>query len=295
MRVAVLTSGSVTTPGWHVADLARAAAQLSVTLNVCHWRHLQSSVSEAGLTAMAGETPLHEMDVLLLRTMPAGSLEQIVLRMDIAGRLAASGVKVINSPRAVEMAVDKYLALASMAQVGLPTPRTVACQRYEDAMQAFEQMGSDVVVKPLFGSEGFGIQRLTDPDLAGRTFAHLAQLNAVIYLQQYIDHEGQDFRLFVLGGKVIAAMRRTHSSDWRTNISRGATGQPHEPTPRQVELALKAAAACDAMVAGVDILLDRQGRHWVIEVNAVPGWRELSRVTQIDVASLLLKEALACA
>lgn len=294
MRVAVLTSGSVTTPGWHLADLTRAAAQLNVALNVCHWRHLQSSVSEAGMTAMAGQTPLHEMDLLLLRTMPAGSLEQIILRMDIAGRLSAAGVKVINSPRAVEMAVDKYLALARMAQMGLPTPRTIACQRYEDAMQAFELLGRDAVIKPLFGSEGFGIMRLTDIDLAARTFAHLAQLNAVIYLQQYIDHDGQDYRLFILNGKVLAAMRRSHDSDWRTNISRGAAGHPHEPTARQVELALKAASACDALVAGVDIMLDRQGRHWVLEVNAVPGWRELSRVTQIDVASHVLKEAMAC-
>ncbi len=295
MRVAVLTTGSVVSPGWHLVDLQRAATAMNVNLQVCHWRQLHSEVSDAGVMARAGDVTLNDMDLLLLRTMPAGSLEQIILRMDIVGRLVEAGVQVINSPRAVEMAVDKYLALARMAQAGLPVPRTIACQRFDDAMTAYESLRGDVVAKPLFGSEGFGIMRLTDADLAARTFAQLERLDAVIYLQQYIDHGGQDYRLFVLGGEVLTAMRRRHDRDWRTNISRGATGHAHEPTPEQVELAIRAAAACDAFVAGVDVMVDRQGRHWVIEVNAVPGWRELARVTGMDVAHHVLKETMACA
>lgn len=305
MRVAVLTSGSTTSPGWHVRDLTRAAQAMGCVLHPCHWRSLSACVHSQNTAqnmkrpiARAGDLVLDEVDMLLLRTMPAGSLEQIVFRMDVIQRLEASGVKVVNSPRAVEMAVDKYLALSHMAQAGLPVPATMACQRYDDAMVAFEQLGGDVVVKPLFGSEGFGIMRLTDADLAARTFAHLEKLNAVIYLQQYIQHhdtasnasQGRDMRLFVLDGQVIAAMRRTNQGDWRTNIARGGKGEICQPTSAEISLAIQAAAACKTFVAGVDIITDAQGSHWVIEVNAVPGWRELARVTQIDIAHAILEK-----
>lgn len=310
MRVAVLTSGSTTSPGWHVRDLSRAADELGGDLGgelaVCHWRSLAATVGvHDGPVARAGDVILDDMDLLLLRTMPAGSLEQIVFRMDIIARLEASGVKVINPPRAIEMAVDKYLALSHMAQAGLPVPATFVCQKFDDAMAAFEKLGSDAVVKPLFGSEGFGVMRLTDTDLAARTFNHLEKLNAVMYLQAYINHQtagpnnsqnktapsiGCDLRLFVLDGQVLAAMRRTHASDWRTNISRGGKGEICEPTADQIQLAVQAAAACSTVVAGVDLLVDEQGKQWVIEVNAVPGWRELTRVTGVDVARKILEK-----
>ncbi len=110
--------------------------------------------------------------------MPPGSLEQVVFRMDALGRLEAAGATVINPPRAIECAVDKYLTTARLAAAGLLVPRTVACQTVEDAMAAFELLGGDVVIKPLFGSEGRGITRLQDEALAERAFRLLVQLGA---------------------------------------------------------------------------------------------------------------------
>ena len=308
MRIAVLTSGSTTSPGWHVRDLSRAAKAIGYELLPCHWRSLtarvwtQSNAADGlkqGPIAQAGDVVLDEMDMVLLRTMPAGSLEQIVFRMDIMQRLEASGVRVINSPRAVEMAVDKYLALSHMAKAGLPVPATAVCQRFDDAMAAFEQLGGDVVLKPLFGSEGFGVMRLTDIDLASRAFAQLEKMSSVMYLQAFIRHRlndssqaGSDLRLFVLDGQVLATMQRTNGSDWRTNISRGGKGALCEPSPRQIDLAIKAAGACQTFVAGVDVMVDEQGNDWVIEVNAVPGWRELASVTGVDIARSILEKVM---
>ena len=96
--------------------------------------------------------------------MPPGSLEQVVFRMDVLNRLQARGVTVLNSPRALEMCVDKYLASACLETAGLPVPPTIVCQDAETALEAFEQLGGDVVVKPLFGSEGRGMVRVSDPD-----------------------------------------------------------------------------------------------------------------------------------
>ena len=236
----------------------------------------------------SGEYGLQDFDCLLVRTMPPGSLEQVVFRMDALARLEAAGTPVVNPARAIETAVDKYLATARMEAAGLRVPRTVVCQTPEDAMQAFADLGGDVVLKPLFGAEGRGIARLTDEAMALRTFKLLADLRAVIYLQEFIEHEGCDIRVLLVGDKPLA-MRRRNPLDWRTNVSRGAIGETCELTDEMLDMARRAAEAVGAPLAGVDLLPDRDGLHYAIEVNAVPGWREISRVLNVDVAAMVLE------
>ena len=228
-------------------------------------------------------------DVILVRTMPPGSLEQIVFRMDLLGRLEATGTKVVNSPKSLECAVDKYLTTARLQSDGLPVPDTIVCEHEDDAMSAFKQLGGDVVVKPLFGSEGRGIVRVTDPDLAHRTFRTLMRLDAVLYLQKFIDHGGFDVRILVLDKQVIGGMRRRSANDFRTNVAREAVAEPHQPTPLEIDLALRASATTGAFISGVDLLYDASGQCYVIEVNAVPGWQAFGRVTGIDIATELIK------
>jgi ribosomal protein S6--L-glutamate ligase len=210
--------------------------------------------------------------------------------MDALHRLAAVGVPVWNPPRAVEAAVDKYLTLSLLERRGLPIPATWAGPSAEQALAAFEELGGDVVVKPLFGSEGRGIVRISDRELAWRCFHMLERTAAVLYLQRRIRHPGHDLRLFVLRGRVLAAMRRSaRGGEWRTNVAVGGEAEAWRPDPQAERLALAAADALGAEFAGVDLIedLDR-GSLVVLEVNAVPGWRALARVTGVDVAAALL-------
>lgn len=278
MHIALLAGGD----GWHVRDLRRAAAQQGHAAMTLDFRRLQASV---GLAA----DPLAEVDAILVRTMPPGSLEQVVFRMDVLHRLQARGVVVLNPPAALEVCVDKYLASARLAAADLPVPATIVCQDAEAALEAFHQLGGDVVVKPLFGSEGRGMVRVSDADLAWRAFRTLERLQSVLYLQQYVDHPGWDLRIFVLGGQILAAMRRLATDGWRTNVAQGGTTQVVHLSSQQEELALRAAAAVGAPVAGVDLLPGPEDRWYVLEVNAVPGWRALASVTDVDVAAALIR------
>jgi len=284
MRLAVLSSPD----SWYFGDLCRAAGNRHQLHCLPFQRLIASVARDPHPSFVAGETSLDEFDALLVRTMPPGTLEQVVFRMDVLGRIEHLGTPVVNPPRALEAAVDKYLALAKLQAAGLRTPPTVACQTFDDAMAGFEALGGDVVVKPLFGSEGRGILRVEDPALALRVFKALAQLGAVIYLQKFIAHDGFDFRLLLIGQQVLA-VRRHNPADWRTNVSRGATAEPLRPTPELVEMARRAAAAVGAPLAGVDILPGRDGHMYVLEVNAVPGWQATARTMQIDVAALVLE------
>ncbi|HUG60729.1 MAG TPA: 30S ribosomal protein S6--L-glutamate ligase, partial [Methylomirabilota bacterium] len=241
MRIVTLSSGT----GWHVQDLRRAAAITGHELVPCAWKALSAGVADGGPVARAGDVALDDADAVLLRTMPPGSLEQIVFRMDAVHGLHERGVRVVNPPRAIEVAVDKYLALRRLADAGLPVPPTITCQTLADARAAFAQLGGDAVVKPLFGSEGFGLTRVCDADVADRVFAAIERIGGVIYLQRFIDHGGSDLRLLVLAGRVLAAMRRRSAGDWRTNVARGGRGEPCAVEPALAALALRAAAACD--------------------------------------------------
>ena len=102
--------------------------------------------------------------------MPPGSLEQVVFRMDVLHRLGSSGKSCPQFAAGLETCIDKYLASARLEAAGLLVPATVVCQDADTAMEAFAELGGDVVVKPIFGSEGRGMVRVSDPELAWRTF-----------------------------------------------------------------------------------------------------------------------------
>jgi ribosomal protein S6--L-glutamate ligase len=278
MRLAILSSGS----GWHVKDLQRGAAALDHHLELIDFRRLQATVA-------AGHDPWEGYHGVLVRTMAPGSLEQVVFRMDILGRLEVSGVRVLNPPRALETCVDKYLTTARLSAAGLPVPPTIVCQSAEDALDAFETLGRDVIVKPLFGSEGRGMLRITDSDLAWRSFRVLERTQAVIYLQQFVANFGWDVRAFVVGGRIVAAIRRHANGGWRANVAQGGKAEAVRLNSVETVLALRAAEAVGTPVAGIDLLPAKNGELYVLEVNAVPGWRALAAATGEDIASQVVR------
>jgi tetrahydromethanopterin:alpha-L-glutamate ligase len=278
--------------GWHVEDLRRAAGRLGVSLHAVPFPRVRAVVGfrRDDNRVSAGEFDLTAADGVLVRMMPPGSLEQVVFRMDALHRVAAAGVPVLNPPRAVEAAVDKYLTLALLEAASMPVPPTWAGQSATEGLEAFEALGGDVVVKPLFGSEGRGLVRISDKELAWRILHALERSGAILYLQRAIRHPGHDYRVFVLRGEVIGVMRR-HATrgEWRTKVSLGGHAEPCRLDPEAERLALCAARAIGAEMAGVDLIpdLDR-GQLVVLEVNAVPGWRALARVTGNDIAASIL-------
>ena len=226
-------------------------------------------------------------DAVIVRGIPRGSLEQVIFRVDALHALVERGVTCVNGPRAIERTIDKFLASALLARAGVPTPRTIACERPEDALEAFEELGGDVIVKPLFGSMGAGMTRVDDADVASRVFEALALERAVYYLQEALPHDGRDMRALVIGGRVPAAIERI-GSGWRANLARGARAQATQLSAEQERLCLDAARALGVAYAGVDLLQTADGRDYVLELNGIPGWHGVQAVTGFDVAAALV-------
>jgi RimK family alpha-L-glutamate ligase len=277
MNIAILSLGQ----GWHVRDLQRAARAQGHVADLVDFRRIHAALAPA-TDCLAG------YDAVIVRTMPPGSLEQVVFRMDVLHRVQARGVTVLNPPAALETCIDKYLASARLEAADLPTPPTVVCQDAEPALEGFHKLGGDVIVKPLFGSEGRGMMRVSDPELAWRTFRTLERTQAVLYLQQFIAHAGWDLRGFVIGDRVLTGMRRHARKDWRTNVAQGGRAEAVQLTTEEEKLALAAAHAVGVQVGGVDLLPRPGGGYYVLEVNAVPGWRALAPATGVDVAAAII-------
>jgi RimK family alpha-L-glutamate ligase len=294
LRVGVLGA----TGSWHTARLLEALAARGHRCEAIPSTRLVSAIDARGTASVSapGGVRLDELDLLVIRGLPRGSLEQVIFRMDVLHLLAREhGVRCVNDPRAIERTIDKSWAGALLAAARVPTPPTVICERFEDALEAFARLGGDVVVKPLFGAMGTGIVRVTDPDVAHRVFRALELERAVYYLQRTIDGAGRrDLRVLVVAGEVVGAMERVADS-WRANVARGGRPVATTLSDEQRAVAVAAAAAVGAEVAGVDLLVGSDGSLAVPEVNGIPGWQALQSVCDTDLTARVVDacEALA--
>jgi len=273
--------------GWHARRLASGLESRGLTTSIVRWQALQAAVALDGPRFEPPE--FAAADVIAVRGMPGTSppearLEEVIFRMDVLGRLAAAGTPVVNPPRALELAIDKYLVLACLAEAGLPVPRTHVVQDAASAARAAAELGGDCVVKPLFGSRGRGMVRVAATaagDLAADT-------GGVFYLQEFVPHAGWDVRVLVVGERLFAMRRHAAPGEWRTNLALGGRAEPLALPEDWEDLARRAAAAVGAPLAGVDLLPGRDGRVVVLEVNAVPGWRGLESVAGPEVGKAVI-------
>jgi len=244
-----------------------------------------------GLVARVGYKPYlnigsvsvrDELDALIIRPIGRGSLEELVFRMDMLYRLQRLGLYVINPPEAIEHCVDKYDILTILEENGISVPHTAVTENVDEALKAFNELAGDVIVKPLFGSRGIGSTRVKDLEIASTVFRAITFYHGVIYLQEFVHHGSSDIRAFVVGGRVVAAMRRIANS-WKTNYSQGARPLPIELDKTLEDMAVKSAKAIECKIAGVDILESPRG-PLVVEVNSQPGWMGLQSVTRVNIA-----------
>ncbi len=284
---------------WCSRELARACTEEGCRYLTFAFRDLSATVGRGKIEVRLCSIGVLEdlVDVVLVRPIGKCSLEQAVFRMDLLHCLADTGLPVVNDPRAIEIAMDKFRTLYMLTLSNIPTPLTLVSEseyRVAENLDVFN--GGDVVVKPLFGSRGFGVFRLRSrcvsdmKDLVWRLCFYLSSSGAVLLLQEYIRHGGVDYRLLVVGDRVVASMMRRARSGWKTNIAQG--GEPVKPQrldPEVEELAVKSCRVIGCDIAGVDIVETRGGEKVVLELNTQPGWRGLQAVSDVDIAREIVK------
>ncbi|GAB4085417.1 lysine biosynthesis protein LysX [Myceligenerans cantabricum] len=210
------------------------------------------------------------------------------------------GARVVNTARATRLAGDKWLTSCRLHAAGLPTPPSRLALTPEEAGLAFTELGGTALVKPLVGSWGRLISRLPDKETARSIFEYVAALPSpqshIVYLQREITGVTRDLRVVVVGGEAVGVISR-RAEGWRNNVALGAEPRPEILTPPVAALAVRAAACVGADIAGVDLLEDRDGRLWVIEVNDRVEFKGFQRAhgDQIDLADAFVRLAMSTA
>jgi RimK family alpha-L-glutamate ligase len=273
---------------WHIQRLLGELRRRGAEAYVFPATKLVSRIAAEPKISVKGYM-IEDYDAVIVRRMPGGTAERVFYRMDAVHMLEEYGVYVINPALSIEKSVNKHYTSALLEKAGITSPRTIVTESFTGAMRAFKELGGDVVVKPLFGSLGAGITRLTDGDIAYRVFRALESTQSVFYIQEYIPHGNADIRVFVIGGEVVASMRRV-AAGWKTNISSGAAPEPYEPTGEEVETSLKAAETLGLEYTGVDLMRSEEdGTLYTLEVNSTPGWEGLQKVTSVGIAERLVE------
>ncbi|WP_133543348.1 ATP-grasp domain-containing protein [Mesocricetibacter intestinalis] len=198
---------------------------------------------------------------------------------------AAQGSLCLNDETAFLNARDKWRSLQLLAQAGLPVPSSLFAGSEYESKVAVRQTKSPLVLKTLKGSQGIGVILAEKPQSAVSMLETLGQANVPVLLQEFIAEAGSaDLRCFVIGDRVVAAMRRQGGEEeFRANCHRGGRGEKVLLNEQQTRIAVAASRALGLDVAGVDLILSANG-PLVLEVNASPGLEMIEKTSGIDIA-----------
>jgi RimK family alpha-L-glutamate ligase len=296
LHIAIITDD----PGWHgnalhTAFAARGCTCTNVSLSDCYFNiQDQDEISNSSLLYMPGfEGALP--DAVFVRGVTGGTLEEVVFYLDVLHALEEMKILVYNSSRAIERSVDKGMTSFLLNQAGIATPFTWIGNNVHQAYSFIRKelsMGNKVVVKPLFGSQGKNIQLISRPE----DLINFNVYNKIYYLQRFIKTgkaNAFDWRYFVIGDQVIAAMKR-EGKEWISNVANGGKCYSAVINDQFAKLAKDAVRAVDMHYAGVDIMQDLEGKLWLTEVNSIPAWKGLQSVSNLIVADKLVDNFITC-
>ena len=291
MKIPIFTDD----PGWHGEQLKQAFAKHSleavyIPLVDCSLQLAPNQAAEMRIPLFDGGLP----PAAFVRGVTGGTLQQVITRLNILHMLQQSNVVIYNQPKAIERTVDKAMTSFLLHKNEVATPATWVCEsraQAESIRQIAAQNHQQLVIKPLFGSQGVGVRKLLAHEPL--PVPMLQYIDGVYYLQQLIEtaKEPHDYRVFIINGRVVAAMKRTGAS-WVNNVAAGAQCEAVEVNEEMATLALKAAAAVDIDYCGVDIIQSNTSEYYVLEVNSIPAWKGLQSATNINIAQLLVDDFL---
>jgi ribosomal protein S6--L-glutamate ligase len=180
-----------------------------------------------------------------------------------------------------------------LSKAGIPIPPTLSGEGMFEAYGAVKGFGR-AVVKPLRSGKGIGVFKLEDQDMAMHIFNYMTSSNKPIYVQKYLEKEGGgDYRVMVVGGKVLGAIFRK-SDSWKSNVARGASATKVKPDSELCEMSISATEKLGLDYGGVDILRTKEG-YSVLEVNPTVAWSGFRKATGINpagpIVELLVKKA----
>ena len=285
MKLAIL---SCEESNYSTTRLVGAAQQRGHDVKVIDTLRLTIDLQQGSPDLYYAGSPLEGFDAVLPRIGTSISFYGIA----VVRQLEQMGVYCANSANGIQNARDKLrsLQILSRSEHEIGIPQTTFVRDRADALAAIERVGGvPVVIKLIEGTQGIGVILAEHRETALAIIEALQWVRQNVLIQKFVEESrGRDIRAFVVGDRVIAAMRRTASgSEFRSNVHRGGTTEAIQLDPKYTETAIRAAQIMGLRIAGVDMLEGRDG-PLVMEVNSSPGLEGIEGATGIDIAGAII-------
>ena len=251
--------------------------------------HYDRVNDEEAIFDIGNPDPWLQYDLILIRSLSYA-------RGLYAARLLNSwGIPTISSATAAEICGDKLATAAAFHRAGVPQLQTRAAFTVESALEAIEEMGYPVVLKPVVGSWGRLLAKINDREAAEALLEHKATLgsyqHSIFVIQEYVKKPDRDIRAIVIGDQTVAAMYR-YSDHWITNTARGGAGEPCPITPELDQLCVRAAQAAGGGCFGVDLFEHPEKGLILNEINHTFEFHGAQPATGVNIAAKLVEYVL---
>ena len=227
------------------------------------------------------------LDVIMPRQgSPMGDYGLVLLR-----QFNKLGIPLVNDLDSITITRNQYITLQVLMSANIAVPNTYFITKKEFFMEAVNHLeGFPVIVKQVDGMGGTGVIKVNDAKNVLEFLEHNLKNRKGVLVQQFLPPEKRmDIRVFVLGDKVVGAMKlEPQKENFRANIHQKGDAQKFELSKDLEEIALKAAKACGLVIAGIDLIIENDCHPVVIEANYSPGFRGLEAATGVDVASKII-------
>jgi ribosomal protein S6--L-glutamate ligase len=284
MRIAILSRNK----NLHsVRRLLHEAKRQHVQCDVVNPLECQLVVDGKNSRILIGPRELPEYDAIL----PRIGASITAYGLAVVKHFESIGVRAINDSMAIAESRDKMRCLQVLTEIGIQTPPTVLTRNRRGLAMAVQSVrGMPVIVKLLKGTQGVGVMLLHTPISLGSVLDTLHGLDQDVIIQQFLAQAaGRDYRAFVVGDKVVAAMMRiAPEGEFRSNIHRGGHGKLVKLPANFERAAIRATRALGLQIAGVDMMESGTG-PLVIEVNSSPGFEGIEKATGLNIAGAIIK------
>jgi ribosomal protein S6--L-glutamate ligase len=283
MKIAILSQDASL---YSTKRLKEAGEAQGHDIRIINYLRCYMNITSRKPTIVYNGKPLENFDAIIPRIGASKTFygTAVVRQFEVMGVFSA------NESQAISRSRDKLRCLQILAREGIGLPVTGFAHATQDIDGLIETVGgAPLVIKLLEGTQGIGVVLAETNHAAKSVIEAFRGLDANILVQEFIkEAEGADLRCFVVGGKVVAAMKRQSAAgEFRSNLHRGGSADKVKLTPEEKSTAVRSAKAMGLCVAGVDLLRSHHGPV-VIEVNSSPGLEGIEQATGVDVAGKIL-------
>ena len=266
--------------GWHFQQLKNSLEKNKHNVTSACLTDISLSIENSRSNIIINNNLLDEIDNVIVRFVPGGTLEEIVFYLNILKIFQSMNIKVINTAFSIECTVDKLYTSHLLNKNGIPTPMTHIIRGYDKAKEFINKNNSlnGVVYKPLFGSQGDNIKLIKNSSDLDK----LDNASNVYYFQQYLENAiNHDYRVLIINNKkkLKYFYMTRYGNTFVNNISKGGSCMKEDIDASIINLAIESSKLFDINFCGVDIM-QYKNKYYVIEINSIPAWKGLQNIEE---------------